>query len=75
MTAVNLDIKANLYKEIASGRIWSGPSWAVEKAINAINAGECPVPAYIPDQFRGYITTDAPASDIQPVEPMGGPLG
>lgn len=68
MSLVDLSDIEELADEVAIGRVWSGPPWAVGLAIDAINRGDIPVPEYLPDEIRPYITTTTPPR-MPPVEP------
>jgi hypothetical protein len=55
MAIVDLSNSATRATYIANGAIWSAPGRAIGAAIEDINAGRVPVPAYIPDEYRPYI--------------------
>ncbi len=71
MVRLDLEDPKVLAKEIANGRVWSGPGWAIELAAATINSGKVPMPEYIPDEYRPLITRDDPPQGRH-VEPMAG---
>ncbi len=72
MSIIDLGDKEELAREIANGRVWSGPGWAIQQAVDAINNGDVPMPSYIPDEYRGYITRlDEPMQHVEPMTSGG----
>ena len=67
MPLVNLDDPKVLAEEIANGRIWSGPGWAIDRAVKAINSGKVPYPDNVPEEYAAYL--DGEPNAPQHVEP------
>jgi len=67
MPLVNLDDPKVLAEEIANGRVWSGPGWAIDRAVKAINSGKVPYPDNVPEEYAAYL--DGEPNAPQRVEP------